>query len=183
ALRGGRSCVSVDGEVTRLADEGTTEAARSWPHKDLGDGSGGIVWLERPGMPGVNDALLLERAASGLHITLERVSPLDLDDAGAIEVLLSATSTDDARRKAARRLRLREGSLVKVVAAPSDAAPTHASSSVRGTQVGPLLVAIVEAAGPVPSGRSGVGDPGTFRELDRSWSQAQLALRVGSRVS
>lgn len=178
-----RIWVRVDGEGNRLPVEETAEAARSWPHKDLGDGSGGIVWLERPGTPGVNDALLLERAASGLHITLERVSPLDLDDAGAIEVLLSATSTDDARRKAARRLRLREGSLVKVVAAPADAAPTHARSAVLGTQVGPMLAAIVEAAGPDPSGRAGVGDPGPIRELDRSWSQAQLALRVGSRVS
>ena len=126
-----RIWVRVDGEGRPLPGVDHADAARSWPHKDLGDGSGGIVWLERPGTPGVNDALLLERVASGLHITLERVSPLDLDDAGAIEVLLSATSTDDARRKAARRLRLREGALVKVVAAPpGEAAGSHARSAV-----------------------------------------------------
>lgn len=179
-----RIWVRVDGQGHPLPGGEDVEAARVWPHKDLGDGSGGIVWLERPGTPGVNDALLLERVASGLHITLERVSPLDLDDAGAIEVLLSATSTEDARRKAARRLRLRESALVKVVAAPpGDEPAAHARSAVLGTRVGPMLASIVEAAAPDPASRAGVGDPGPIRELDRSWSQAQLALRVGSQVS
>jgi len=177
-----RIWVRVDGDGHPLPGDEQADAGRAWPHKDLGDGSGGIVWLERPGTPGVNDALLLERVASGLHITLERVSPLDLDDAGAIEVLLSATSTDDARRKAARRLQLRAGSLVKVVASPpGQVAVADARSAILGTRVGPVLASVVEAAAGAPD-RAGVGDAGEIRELDRSWSQAQLALRVSSRT-
>lgn len=177
-----RIWVRVDEEGRPLPVEEHAEGARDWPHQDLDDGSGGIVWLERPGAPGVNDALLLERVASGLHITLERVSPLDLDDAGAIEVLLSATSTEDARRKAARRLRLREQAFVKVVASPPGESPVADSrSAILGTRVGPVLASIMEVPA-VPPGRAGIGDPGDIRELGRSWSQAQLALRVSSRV-
>jgi hypothetical protein len=177
-----RIWVRVDGEGRPLPGAEDPQAATSWPHKELGDGSGGVVWLERPGAPGVNDALLLERVASGLHITLERVSPLDLDDAGAIEVLLSTTSTDDARRKAARRLRLREKSLVRVLASPPDAEHlAGARSAVLGTRVGPVMASVVEAAAELPP-RAGVGDAGEIRELDRSWAQAQIALRLSSRV-
>src|SRR5690606_6873118 len=146
-----RIWVRVDGEGHPLPGDDDADAGRAWPHKDLGDGSGGIVRRERPGTPGVNDALLLERVASGLHITLERVSPLDLDDAGAIEVLLSATSTDDARRKAARRLQLRSGSLVKVVASPpGQAAVTESRSAILCIRAGPVLVSeVVSEATPL----------------------------------
>lgn len=177
-----RIWVRVDDEGRPLPGGEDLDAARAWPHKELGDGSGGVVWLERPGAPGVNDALLLERVAAGLHITLERVSPLALDDAGAVEVLLSTTSTEDARRKAARRLRLREKAQVRVVAAPPGTAPAaEARSAILGTRVGPVLASIVEAQAPLPE-RAGVGELGGVGELDRSWAQAQLALRLSSRV-
>lgn len=174
----------VDAEGHALAPVKDVAAAQQWPHHDLADGSGGVVWLERTTGATAHDAVLLERLASCLHLTIERVSPLDLDDAGAIEILLSATSTDDARRKASRRLRLREGSKVRVVALPpADAGSAVPRSAVVATPYGPVRAAIVGQGEEWQAVRYGAGEPGGAAELPRSWDQALLALRVSSRLT
>ncbi|NCT92485.1 LysR family transcriptional regulator [Cellulomonas sp. APG4] len=159
------------------------ESVRSWPHHELADGSGGVVWLERPAGESAHDAVLLERLASCLHLTIERVSPLDLDDAGAIEILLSSTSTDDARRKASRRLRLRDAATVRVVAVPAGAEDASVPrSAVVATPYGPVRASIVGSSEDWAAPRHGVGSLVTLAGVPRSWDQALLALRVSSRL-
>lgn len=174
----------VDAEGHALPPVQDVESVRRWPHQELADGSGGIVWLERPAGDAAHDAVLLERLASCLHLTIERVSPLDLDDAGAIEILLSETSTDDARRKASRRLRLREGVRVRTVALPADDDGAGVPrSAVVATTYGPVRAAVVADGESWSAARQGIGPVTTVAGLPQSWERALLALRVTSRLT
>jgi hypothetical protein len=166
--------------ITPLTDP---EQARSWPHRDLDDGSGGVVWVERP-KESVLDGVLLERLAAGIHLTLERVSPVSVDDdAGAVEILLS-TASDDARRKAARRLRLPENCRVHVVASgPHVPPPFSRRSAVVSTSWGDVRASIVEAARFSTASVAGVGSAVRLHDLPTSWSQALVALRLATRIA
>ncbi|KGM13684.1 CdaR family transcriptional regulator [Cellulomonas bogoriensis 69B4 = DSM 16987] len=172
----------VDAEGHALAPVQDVAVARSWPHQELADGSGGVVWLERPSGEAAHDAVLLERLATCLHLTIERVSPLDLDDAGAIELLLSATSTDDARRKAARRLRLRDDARVRVVALGPAGVADVPRSAVVSTPFGPVRASIVRADEPWDAPWHGVSAVTGIAGVPRGWDEALLALRVASRL-
>ena len=153
-----------------------------WPHRELDDGSGGVVWVERPEVS-VIDAVLLERLAAGAHLTLERVSPLTVeDDVGAVEILLSRSS-DDARRKAARRLRLAEDCLVHVVATPADAPPPFSRrSAVLSTPAGAVRASVVEAVRFSTTCLAGVGSAVRLHDLPTSWSHALVSLRLASHL-
>ena len=153
-----------------------------WPHRELDDGSGGVVWVERP-EESVIDAILLERLAAGIHLTLERVSPLTVgDDAGAVEILLSKAS-DDARRKAARRLRLAEDCLVHVVATAVDTPPPFSRrSAVLSTSAGTVRASVVEAVRFSATCLAGVGSAVRLHDLATSWSQSLICLRLASHL-
>lgn len=152
-----------------------------WPHLEFDDGSGAMVWIERGGEPNGNDSLTLERLAAGLRLTLERVSPMDLDDAGALEILLSTTSTDDVRRKAARRLRLPTDRALRAVAAPPDVpAPAGMRSTLIDSAVGTVLVGVIEARSTIRPGRGGVGSAVSLRGVPTSWQEALLAVRIAT---
>lgn len=154
-----------------------------WPHLEFNDGSGAIVWIERDGEPNGNDSLTLERLAAGLRLTLERVSPMDLDDAGALEILLSPTSTDDVRRKAARRLRLPADRALRVVAAPPDVvAPEGMRSTLVDSPVGTVLVGVVEARSTARPEHGGVGSAVSLRGVPTSWREALLAVRMSTHL-
>lgn len=173
--------VSADGRST--APVSSLEEAARWPHHELDDGSGAVVWVERPEERPL-DAVLLERLAVGVHLTLERVSPSAVgDDAGAVEILLS-TSSDDARRKAARRLRLPEGARVHVVASAADAPPPFTRrSAVLTTPWGDVRASLVEAVRFSTSSLAGVGAAVGLPDLPTSWTQALVALRLATRIA
>lgn len=159
------------------------DAVRKWPHRDLDDGSGAVVWVERP-EESVLDGVLLERLAAGVHLTLERVSPASVDDdAGAVEILLVPT-TDDARRKAARRLRLSEDSRVHVVVSAADGPPPFSRRcAVLSTPAGDVRASLVEAVRFSTTCIAGVGSAVRLHDLPTSWSQAQVAFRLATHIA
>jgi len=154
----------------------------AWPHQNLDEGSEALVWIERE-TPSENDAVLLDRLAAAVHLTLERVSPLSIeDDAGAVEILLS-TSSEDARRKAARRLRLNPAATARVVASNADApSPFARRSAVLSTPHGRVRASIVETVTFSTPGIMGVGQDRQLHDLPESWVQAQVALRLASNL-
>jgi hypothetical protein len=156
-----------------------------WPHEELDDGSDGIVWIERVGDPQSCDAVLLERLAAGIHITLERISPIDVgDDAAAVEILLSSNSTADMRRKAARRLRLPDRAYLHVVAsAATDDDQPGRRSAVMHTAVGLVRATLFEPGDMYPTGRAGVGPEVSTTDLPASWAKALTALRLTSALA
>jgi hypothetical protein len=174
--------VDADGRSVPPTGDVADVVAR-WPHHELDDGSGGVVWIERP-EESVLDAVLLERLAAGVHLTLERVSPVSVDDdAGAVEILL-ATASEDARRKAARRLRLREDSRVHVVATAADASPPFSRrSAVLSTSVGDVRASIVEAVRFSTACIAGVGSAVRLHDLPTSWSQALVSFRLATHIA
>lgn len=160
------------------------DLAEEWPRLEFDDGSGAVVWIERPGGGTENDMVTLERLSAGLRLTLERVSPVDLDDAGAVEILVSPTSTDDSRRKAARRLRLPvDRQLRVVVAAPQEAVPAGARTALLESAVGVVRVGVGDATSVLRFARCGVGPATTLHCLPDSFAQAQIAVRLVSRLA
>lgn len=160
------------------------ELVGEWPRLEFDDGSGAVVWIERPGGGTANDMVTLERLSAGLRLTLERVSPVDLDDAGAVEILVAATSTDDARRKAARRLRIPvDRPLRVVVAAPGESMPEGSRTALLESPVGTVRVGVGEAASVPRPARCGVGAATTLHCLPDSFAQAQIAVRLVSRMA
>lgn len=172
--------VDANGRSAEPVEE--LDAVRKWPHRELDDGSGAVVWVERP-EESVLDAVLLERLAAGVHLTLDRVSPLSVDDAAAVEILLSKAS-DDARRKAARRLRLPEDCRVHVVASAADAPPPFSRrSAVLSTPIGDVRASIVEAVRFSTACIAGVGSAVRLQDLPDSWSHALVALRLATHIA
>jgi len=169
----------------RVGTDGTrTEAPAAAPAgaitHALGYGDDGVVWIERDGAAHANDAMVLERLASGLRMTLERIeSRLPADHGVGVEVLLSADTSPGDRERAAHRLHLDDATPVRAVALPpGDAAPAQRElSTVMPTVVGPAR-AVIERTGRIGSPvRAGIGGWGRLGDLPASWSQAVTALR------
>jgi hypothetical protein len=160
------------------------DLVRRWPHLEFDDGSGAVVWIERQGEGSANDMVTLERLSAGLRLTLERVSPVDLDDAGAVEILVSSTSTDDSRRKAARRLRLPVDRPLRVVVAPPDqSAPEGLRSTLVESPVGTVRAGVIEAATAQWPARCGVGSATSLHGLAQSFAQALVGVRLVTRLT
>lgn len=161
---------------------GAWDAVRCWPHEPVDDESGGVVWLERAEPPTTVDAVLLERLAAGVHITLERVSPNAIDDdAAAVNVLVSSNATADVRRKAARRLALLESDRVRVVATDGGEEGVHHKwSTILSTNVGRVRVTLLRAGDSLLDGRKGVGQVVALEQASDSWQSALTALRLTS---
>lgn len=173
----------VDAQGRSMKPPSDPAAIHAWPHQYLEDGSDGVVWLERPSdQTGASDALILERLAAGVHLTIERVSPAAItDDAAAIEIIASASSLT-ARRKAVKRLRLSETAMVRLAAfRASDPAPQR--SAALGSVLGPIRVGIVEDGHEVPSGPLGLGPRVPVLDAFRTTQQAVAALAVSSRIN
>ncbi len=176
---------AASGIRMRVGTDGTrTEAPAAAPPgaltHPLGYGDDSVVWIERAGVAHANDAMVLERLASGLRMTLERIeSRLPADHGVGVEVLLGAASSPGDRERAARRLHLDDSVQVRAVALPpGDAAPAQRElSTVMTTVVGPAR-AVIERAGRTASpARAGLGTWGRIGELPASWAQAVTALR------
>jgi len=173
----------VDAQGRSMKPPADSAAIQAWPHQYLEDGSDGVVWLERPSdQTGASDALILERLAAGVHLTIERVSPAAItDDAAAIEIIASASSLT-ARRKAVKRLRLSETAMVRLAAfRASDPAPQR--SAALGSMLGPIRVGIVEDGHDDPSGPVGLGPRVPVLDAFRTTQQAVAALALSSRLN
>ncbi len=174
----------VDAQGRSMKPHSDPAAILTWPHQFLEDGSDGVVWLERPAdRAGASDAVILERLAAGVHLTIERVSPLAIsDDAAAIEIIASPSSLT-ARRKAAKRLRLRESASVRVAVfrAADDVAPQKSAS--MNSELGAIRVVLVEDDHELPSGPVGLGPLVGVLDAHQTTAQAVAALALSSRIN
>lgn len=175
--------IRVDEQGRSMPKPQSAQVQDAWPRQPLDDGSDGFVWIERSQDAAVHDALLLERLAASAHLTIERVSPLTLDDAAAVEILLAASSTSDARRKALRRLHLREEASAYVVASDSDEADAlPRRSAVVDTAAGLVCASIVASGDTIARTRWGSGPAVMAVDTAKSWRKALCALRLTSRL-
>ncbi|MFT4280581.1 helix-turn-helix domain-containing protein [Microbacterium sp.] len=160
-----------------------TPPLASWPSSEVGDGSGGAVWLERPNGPQLLDAMMLERLAVGIRLTLDRISPSTLDETAAVELLLTPGATTDARRKALKRLNLTPDTTVRVIVADGDASPLPGMHHAEiDSPYGRVTAHVATAAGVEPGGRIGIGSETRATHIEKSWEQAFMAWRVTTRL-
>ncbi|MFB2599681.1 helix-turn-helix domain-containing protein [Herbiconiux sp. P17] len=171
-------------------------AGEPWPTHPLPDG--GCVWIERTGAPHANDAMVLERLAIGLSISLDRASPA-VQERRALEILLAPDETPDARADAVRRLRLDGIPLVRIVAQPARETRDDPRGVVVETAAGRVRARILlpneeqasnsaAPAGPAvdtvkatsTTMRVGIGTAAAPADLAVSWASAVLALRMTS---
>lgn len=172
------------GRVIRVAHDGVrmTDATAddpSWPSRAVGPDAD--VWIERIGAPHANDAMVVERLAIAMAITVARRAPAGAAE-GAVEVAVSSAATAEERAVALSRLRLDAASLVRAVALPADsiAAPEGPSSIVATAHGLARAVLVRDAPTLAPGIRAGIGLPVAPERLPESWSSALIALRLGS---
>ncbi|SKA96311.1 PucR C-terminal helix-turn-helix domain-containing protein [Agreia bicolorata] len=147
-----------------------------WPSQPFGDD--GKAWIERDGAPHANDHMILERLAIALDLAVDRTSPSAVSRR-AIETLIDATTTDEARIGAATRLHLDATTPYRVLASPASHGHIR-PSAVIGTSAGPVRVSLCASAdAPLPE-RAGVGVAARAHALASSWSSALIALRLTS---
>ncbi|WP_245741376.1 CdaR family protein [Herbiconiux ginsengi] len=170
-------------------------ASEPWLTHPLPDG--GRVWIERTGTPHANDAMVLERLAIGLSISLDRSSPA-VQERRALEILLSPDETPDARADAVRRLRLDGVPLVRIAAQPARDSRDDPRGVVVDTAAGRVRARILlldegQETTSTPVGpatdtvkatsattRTGIGTAAAPLDLAASWASAILALRMTS---
>ncbi len=105
-----------------------------WPRHPFGDDDG-FVWIEREGAAHANDAMVLERLAIAVGLSLERSDPA-AGERQALEVLLDGAEPVESRAVAARRLQLDERSLLRIVARPAGRSRPEPRSAVILTAAG-----------------------------------------------
>lgn len=166
---------SVGGKTMRVDATGARSAGvpGDWPSRSFSDG--GIAWIERSGAAHANDEMILERLAIALGIAYERTSPAAASRR-ALETIIDAQATAEARSDAARRLRLDTHARYRIVATtgPDSGVP----SVVVGTAHGPVR-AVLASETPPPD-RAGIGIAMTAVSLPQSWASALIALRLSS---
>ncbi len=168
---------------TRLPPPSVVDSA--WPSKGLWHGSESVVWIQREGSCSSADIMVLERFAAGVRITLERIYGDLFDDHASVEMLLDATARTDARRRAAKRLRIDDRQPMRVVARNTreKTASLPLLSTVMDTPYG-LVQATIELASSEPdhdqaaANRTGIGPWGDLKRLPHSWDGALIALRL-----
>ncbi len=146
------------------------------------DDLGAQVWLERAGPPSVVDAMVLERFAAGVRITLERTR--DRDRIGpSLRVLLDEQTGPEQRRAAADRLGI-NGPATVLAAAPlaggPDGPPRDAGRLVARIGRVHAIVRPGRDSGDLAGRRVGIGREADPDHLHESWAQALVALRTTS---
>jgi len=146
------------------------------------DDLGAQVWLERADEPSVVDAMVLERFAAGVRITLERTR--DRDRVGpALRVLLDEQAEPAQRRAAADRLGI-TGPATVLAVAPVTGAPDGPPRDAGRLSARIGRVHAIVRAGQDPAElvgwRVGIGRAADPDHLHGSWAQALVALRTTS---
>jgi hypothetical protein len=149
-------------------------SADNWPSHSFGDGA--RAWIEREGTAHANDDMILERLAIALGIATERNSPAAASRR-ALQVVIDADSTPQARLDAAQRLHLAAHTHYRVCATPIDTV-FSGPSVVMSTDVGPVRAAVHTVDAVKPTERAGIGVRELPEALDRSWASALVALRL-----
>ncbi|MGA1835989.1 helix-turn-helix domain-containing protein [Herbiconiux sp. 11R-BC] len=127
-----------------------------WPRRPSGYGDG-FVWIEREGAAHANDAMVLERLAIAVGLSLERSDPA-AGERRALEVLLDGAEPVESRAAAARRLQLDERSLLRIVARPAGHSRPEPRSAVIVTAAGRVRATLhrdgdgIASSGPASSG-------------------------------
>ncbi|MEP6560947.1 MAG: alpha/beta hydrolase [Nakamurella sp.] len=170
--------------ILRVDDRGirgapiVVPALGNWPEHSVAGGA--RAWIERSGPAHANDAMILERLAVCLSITLERSAPV-VATRRAVETVIDRGEPLEHRLAAAVRLRIDARLRLRVIAQPADEPVGDAPhSTVVVTAVGAIRAVI--GTGDYTSGahRAGFGIVGNAANLDRSWASALLALRLTS---
>lgn len=184
-LTGCATGLVADQTVMRLDAKGVRDpaavapSAAAWPeHTIAGDWR---AWIEREGPAHANDAMVLERLAIGLAISLERTHPAAIARR-SLEVLIDSTEPKDARDAAAQRLRLDATLAVVIVALPAtDKFELPIRNSVIATPVGRVR-AVLTSPGELTQfvGRRGIGVATRPTDAPQSWSSALISLRLTS---
>lgn len=169
--------VAVDSRGTRISEISAPEIG-TWRERVVpGEGR---VWIERVGVPHVNDEMILERLALALQIALERSVPVHAERK-AVEIVIDPSESLENRRRASSQLMLDPDEEYVVVAEPVHTAHIAGHSAVMATAAGTVRATIckLEAASEF-STRAGIGNPAVPIALDHSWECALLALRLSS---
>jgi hypothetical protein len=209
-FRAGATTMRVDSSGRRMRDSAARAGApdqaqaadTTWPAHPLPDG--GIAWIERSTAAHANDAMVLERLAIGLSISIDQGNPAGLERR-ALEILLDTDETTDARGAAAHRLRLDGVTEARIAATPAAGSPDNPRSVVIDTAAGRVRARILlpgddaaetigRASGRSSSGsagaegdgsvggdaRTGIGIASAPADLAASWASALIALRMTS---
>ena len=155
-----------------------------WPHRVLWDDGAAMVWIERDGPAGPNDAMVLERFRSGAKVGIDRTrGGVPIDDRAAVELLLDPATTAATRRRAAAQLRVPADGPARLLARPSEGQGGRLPP--RTARSGTVLATVETEPGSIKEGkpgRLGVGPWLPLDELADSWPRALCALRITSRL-
>jgi hypothetical protein len=131
----------------------------AWMHTTVGSAT---LALERTGVPGPVEAMVLERAAGAARAVLDRTrGRVPATDPALVELIVDASAPPDVRDKAVHTLNLPAAGPLRAVARPT----------------GPALLL---AGAPPPPGRCGIGPPVPAADLPASYADAQVALRFAA---
>ncbi len=188
---------------TRPGDAGTVSTI-----VEFGAPPQGKVWLERPGVPGHLDELILERFAIAARL-LARPSQQHLADPSLVELVLDEQATMEDRVRALARLGLDAARPVRVVAIDADGGHdpetvAHEILTLAGLRPGARTAVVCQVSAVILQPRQGtdaivptlrdalsvadspvrisVGDAVDAREAWRSWQQAIVAHRFADAV-
>ncbi|QYN32997.1 helix-turn-helix domain-containing protein [Pseudonocardia sp. DSM 110487] len=145
----------------------------------------GTVWLERPGVPGPLDDVVLDRLAIAAAAVVERYGPAHttMADPALVELVISADTDDAARSRALRLLGFAADLPVHVVAVRSPLpldrvggliCPARPVKAAPLADMGVVLATTVDQSRFPADVRAGIGGAGS---PDRSWREARTALR------
>lgn len=181
------------GWATRMAPDGREapapeSASSSSSHTTpitLDDEEIGVVWLERPGPPGVLDDVVLDRLAIASAAVVERYGPArtTMADPALVELAISPDTDEAARARALRLLGFAAGLPLRVVAVRSELpldrigaalCPARPVKAAPVGDVGVILATTVDLARFPDGVRAGVS---ADRSPEVSWRQARSALR------
>lgn len=175
-------CRSAAGNFRFAADGRRLEsqAGDAIPFVARDAGPDAVVWIERPGAPHANDAMVLERLAHAFIITTAEGAKGQTLVQQSMQALLQphgATAPEEAVA-AISRLRLNPSSVYVVVATPGNTPGLRSRpSAVLTTNWGTVRATITESSDAV-RGPAGVGVPVKPGELRQSWECALIALRI-----
>ncbi len=169
------------GRAMRVSPRGEIEAPGAPRGRTLPAAEGLTVWLERPGEPHVNDAIILERLALAVSVRLGDAAR-EPDSRRDLGLLLDPAVPEEDRLVAGAALGLAPGARYRAVAAPLFATwDVHPAGpeDVVPTPFGPIHVRLVaHDHPPVCASPSGTGSAEPADRLPESFRTALVALRL-----